>query len=388
MLDLSAITKRHSCFLFGPRQTGKSWLISHTLRHATVYDLLDNDIYLRLSHNPKLIEQEAEASGFRKLIVIDEVQRLPELLNEVHRLIETRRLRFVLTGSSARKLRRGGVNLLGGRARVMHLHSFVRAELGKRFDLYRAVNYGLLPPILFSDSPDEDLKAYVGTYLREEIAAEAVARNVPAFSRFLQVAAFCNATMINYSRISNDAQVARTTVMEYFQILKDTMVAFELPAWKRSVKRKPISTSKCYFFDPGVVRFLQDRRSVEPRTPEYGQAVETYIFHELRSYADYHGVVNLNYWRSLSGFEVDFIMDDTVAIEIKATGQLSEADLKGLRALREEGNIKRFICVTMESHPRVIDGIRILPLELFLDELWAGGIVTPRTVLNSSLQTI
>lgn len=375
MLDLAAITRRNSCFLFGPRQTGKSWLIRSTLCDARVYDLLDHDTYLKLSRNPKLIEQEAEVGAFRELIVIDEIQRLPHLLNEAHRLMETRRLRFLLTGSSARKLRRGSVNLLGGRARIQHLHPFVRAELGRRFDLYRALNYGLLPPIHFSDSPEEDLRTYVGTYLQEEIAAEALARNIPAFSRFLQVAALCNATMINYSRISNDAQVARTTVMEYFQILKDTMVACELPAWKRSVKRKPVSTSKCYFFDSGVARHLQGRRSVEPRTREYGQSLETYVCHELRAYADYRGIPDLHYWRSLSGFEVDFILGGETAIEVKATEQTSEADLKGLRALREEGGIKRFICVTLEPRARIVDRIQVLPLEQFLDQLWSGNVI-------------
>ena len=214
------------------------------------------------------------------MVVIDEIQRLPELLNEVHRLIEKRGTRFLLTGSSARKLRRGGVNLLGGRARTRYLHPLIARELGRRFDLARAVARGTLPSIYFSDDPQADLDAYAGSYLQQEIVAEGATRNVPAFSRFLRVAAHCNGTIVNFTNVANDAQVPRTTVYEYFEILKDTLVLHELPAWRKSQKRKPLASSKFYFFDVGVVATLQGRR-FRPGTPEFGEGVETYLMHEL-----------------------------------------------------------------------------------------------------------
>ena len=252
--DLAAWTAKKSAFLFGPRQTGKSWLIRTTLPDAQVYDLLDSAVYSELSHRPGRIAEELGPKT--KLVVIDEVQRLPALLNEVHRLIEARGARFLLTGSNARSLRRGGVNLLGGRARERRLHPLTSAELGATFDLARAVRVGGLPSIYASDEPEEDLAAYVGTYLRQEVVAEGAVRNVEGFSRFLRVAAWCNATMVNFTKVANDAQVPRTTVYEYFEILKDTLLVEEVPAWTASVKRKPIVTPKFYFFDVGVANAL------------------------------------------------------------------------------------------------------------------------------------
>lgn len=375
LLELSKMLARKSGFLFGPRQTGKSWLVRHALRDARVYNLLDHATYVDLSRNPARIEQEWLAGSPDRVVVIDEVQRLPLLLNEVHRLIEQHGIRFLLTGSSARKLRTGGSNLLGGRARIHHLHPFVAAELGGKFDMMRAVNHGLLPPLYFSDEPEEDLAAYAGVYLREEVAAEALTRNVPAFSRFLQVAALCNGQMLNYARVANDAQVPRSTVAEYFGILQDTLVGHEVPAWQQSVKRKAIATSKFYLFDCGVARHLQGRAEIRAGTPEFGQALETLLFHELRAYCDYRRAGEIAYWRSASGFEVDFIVADQLAVEVKATGRLALADLRGLRALREEGKLKSYVCVTLDPEPRVVDGISILPLRLFLERLWSGELL-------------
>lgn len=333
--------------------------------------------FAALSRNPKQIEQElaggvARTAGGMPLVVIDEIQRLPELLNEIHRLIERRSAHFVLTGSSARKLRRGGVNLLGGRAHMLALHPFVHQELREHFDLDRALNYGLLPPVYLSDAPEQDLRAYVGLYLREEVAAESLARNIPAFSRFLQVAAVCNGMMINHTRIASDAQVARATVVEYFEILKDTLVGSELPAWRQSVRRKPITTSRFYFFDPGVARMLQGRSGLTRGTPEYGTAMETYLHHELRAWCDYRGQGQLHYWRSTSGFEVDFILNNLTAIEAKS-GRVGPGDLKGLRALRDERALRNYLCVTTAGRPRIVDDIRVLPINDFLNELWGGA---------------
>lgn len=369
---LPEILKKKSCFLFGPRQTGKSSLIKHSLSGALVYNLLNSETYLKLSHSPARLREERLPQN--KIIVIDEIQKLPELLNEVHLLIEEKNVHFLLTGSSARKLRRGGVNLLGGRAWTRHLHPLTSAELGKKFDLTRAINRGLLPAIFFSNSPEEELRAYVGTYLQEEIAAEGLTRNIPAFSRFLEIAAHCNGRLLNYTNISNDAQVARSTVQEYFQILKDTLIAYELTPWMQSFKRKPLSTSKFYFFDCGVVKHLQKRSVVNPGSPEFGELLETFLFHELRAYCDYQGDLPLNYWRSKSGFEVDFILNSNTAIEVKASKTVSAQDLKGLKMLREEGRLKKYILVSLEKEPRRVDGIQILPLSLFLDKLWSSAL--------------
>ena len=370
-LDLRDVLRHKSCFLFGPRQTGKSTLIRETLPGHRVYDLLDGEVFLDLSRNPRRLEEEIQPDD--DLIVIDEIQKLPSLLDEVHRIVENRGMRFLLTGSSARKLRRGGVNLLGGRARSRYLHPLLKRELGGRFDLLTALNRGLIPSIYLSDAPLEDLKSYAGDYLTQEISAEGLTRNIPAFSRFLQVAAVCNGTLINYSNISNDAQVPSSTVQEYFQILRDTLIAFDVPAWKKTTKRKPLSTSKFYFFDVGVVRFLQNRGELKERSPEFGDAFETYIAHELRSYVDYKGAGDLCYWRSTSGYEVDFVVADNLALEVKAKANLSSNDLKGLRALREEGKLEHYVAVTLEKRPRTVDGIRILPWSDFLDQLWESA---------------
>jgi len=325
LVDLNALLAQKSYFLLGPRQTGKTFLIGHKLEKVRVYDLLDAEIYLTLSRNPGRISEEIQPND--RIVVIDEIQRLPELLNEVHRLIEARGIRFLLTGSSARKLRRGGINLLGGRARTKYLHPLTYKELNRRFDLLQAIERGLIPSIYFSNDPRADLQAYAGSYLQQEILAEGTTRNIPAFSRFLHVAALCNGTIVNFTNVANDAQVARTTVYEYFEILKDTLLLYELPAWRKSKKRKPLASSKYYFFDIGVVSVLQERE-FKVGTPEFGEAFETYLMHELKCFSDYISGGRLSYWRSTSGFEVDFIIGDHTALEIKAKKNISANDIK------------------------------------------------------------
>jgi uncharacterized protein len=368
-LNLPSLLEKKSHFLFGPRQTGKTFLIRHALPKAKVYDLLDHSVFLAMSQNPSRLGQEISPGD--RLVVIDEIQRLPILLNEVHRLIEGQGLFFLLTGSSTRKLRRGGVNLLGGRARTRYLHPLTFQELGKQFDLLRALQTGLLPSVYFSDDPQADLQAYAGSYLQQEIVAEGATRNVPAFSRFLKVAAYCNSRIVNFTNVASDAQVARTTVYEYFEILKDTLIIHELPAWKKSVKRKPLASSKYYFFDIGVASILQGRKYL-PGTPEFGEAFETYLFHELLCYRDYVSGVPLSYWRSLSGFEVDFIIGDHTAVEVKAKENISPQDLKSLRALGEENRFKHLLCVSLEPRIRKAQEITILPYRVFLERLWNG----------------
>ena len=369
ILDIESRLESRSCFLFGPRQTGKSTLVRNSLPGVRVYNLLDGDVFLALSHRPARLREEIPPGS--KLVVIDEIQKLPQLLDEVHLLIEERGLRFLLTGSSPRKLRRGGVNLLGGRARTLILHPLVYREI-KNFDLLRALNHGLLPSLYLSEQPEEDLRAYAGTYLKEEIAAEGLSRNIPAFSRFLEVAALASGTMINLSQIASDAQVARTTIHEYFRILEDTLIAYTVPAWKRSLKRKPIGTAKFYFFDVGVARQLRNQGWIRERSPAFGEAFETYIFHELKSCVDYQGKGEIAYWRSTSNFEVDFILNGRTAIEVKGKEIISRRDLAGLRALQEEELLREYLVVCLENRARIVEGIRILPWRDFLDRLWDG----------------
>ena len=368
-LDLPALLARKSHFVLGPRQTGKTTLIRRALPRAPVYDLLDHAVFLDLSQRPGRILEDLTPDV--DIVAIDEIQRLPLLLNEVHRIIEARGVRFLLTGSSARKLRRGGVNLLGGRARTKVLHPLTWMELGGRFDLARAVSRGTLPSIYFSDDPDADLRAYTGTYLQEEVVAEGATRNIPAFGRFLRVAALANATIVNFTSVANDAQTPRTTVYEYFGILRDTLVLFEVPAWRQSVKRKPIASSKYYFFDIGVASALQGRRP-RPGTPEFGLAFETWLLHELRSWIDYRSGEELSHWRSTSGFEVDFILGDHTAIEVKGKANVSPGDLKALRALAQEEKLRRYLCVCLEPRRRRVGGVDVLPYGEFLEALWSG----------------
>jgi predicted AAA+ superfamily ATPase len=338
---------------------------------AVFLDLLDHDTYLRLQQQPTSLREWLPAKG---LVVIDEIQRIPELLNEVHLQIEKNRaLRFVLTGSSARKLRQKGVNLLGGRARSRTLHSLVWAELKEDFQLSRALLYGTLPSIFLSDRPREDLKSYVGDYLREEISAEAATRNFPAFARFLDVAALTNGQILNYQKIGNDAQVKRSTVQNYYDLLRDTLIGSDLPAFKKTKSRKASSTSKFYFFDLGLVNYLKGVKELPDRTPLWGEAFEAFIHHELTSWIDYQGDGSLHFWRSMSGaYEVDFLLNEEIAIECKASRSVTNADLAGLKALSEDLRLKRRIVVCQESHRRTVDGIEIVPWAEFLETLWTA----------------
>ncbi len=367
--DLAGLLEKRSFFLLGPRQTGKTSLIKNVLPDIVFYDLLDSANYLAFSRNPGRLAEEIGSSV--KRVIIDEIQRIPSLLNEVQRLMESRKVHFLLTGSSARKLRRGGTNLLGGRARIKYLHPLTYRELGDQFNLHQAMQKGLLPSIYFSDDSRADLEAYAGFYLQQEIMAEGATRNIPAFSRFLKIAAHNNGCIVNFTNIASDAQVARTTVYEYYEILKDTLILRELPPWRKTVKRKPLASSKYYFFDVGVVAALQGRPFLKG-TPEFGEAFETFIMHELSCWSDYVSGEPLNFWRSTSGFEVDFIIGDHTAVEVKAKENISSQDIKSLRALREERKLKRYICVCLEKRSRTMDNIKILPYSEFLTLLWNG----------------
>lgn len=379
-LDLNSLLKSRTVFLFGPRQTGKSSYIRNQLSTppAATFSLLDQGLLLATLSDPTRIRQEIVARDIRDaVVVIDEIQKNPALMDEVHLMIEERNIRFLLTGSSARSLKRSGVSLLGGRGSDRRMHVFTWYELqATGFNLQRALNVGLIPPHYLAEDPEEGLAAYVDRYLTEEIAAEGLTRNLPAFARFLETAAASNAQLINYSNIARDAQVARQTVVQWFTVLTDTLLAFLLPAYTATRKRKAIETAKFYFFDPGVVRTLRRIPFVHENTSDFGEFFEHFIFLELRAWIDYRSPrATLHYWRSTSGFEVDFLLDGTVAIEVKAARLIQEKHTRGLRALMEEGSVQRAIIVCREPRPRTHDGIEILPWEFFLMRLWSDEIV-------------
>ncbi len=372
ILDLREIVKRKSIFLFGPRQTGKSTLVRHTFPAAAFYDLLEADTFREISARPEYLRQTL--SPQQLVVVVDEVQKLPALLDEIQLLLDrNKKLRVILTGSSARKLKRGAANLLGGRAWVCRLHPLVSAELDAPRLLDR-LNRGSLPAIIDSEHYKEDLKAYVGTYLQEEIKAEGLTRSIGNFSRFLEVAGLTSGEQINFSAVADDAGFPPRTVREHYQILEDALVGHQLPAYQKTSKRKPVATAKFYLFDVGVANTLKHTPVIEAGSDAYGRALEHLVFLELRSFLDYHRLDHeLTYWRSRSQFEVDFLVGDDIGIEVKSKSRVSPRDYKGLSALTEEVRLKRKIVICGEKmRRRDDDGTEIMPATRFFEELWSG----------------
>jgi len=372
LLNLTDLLTRKSFFLFGPRATGKSTLIKRQLSEtATVIDLLDSRLYLRLLGSPHDLESIIDSGNKTDIVVIDEIQRIPELLNEVHRLIEDKKITFLLTGSSARKLRRGKANLLAGRVWESRMFPLIRNEITE-FNLDRFLQYGGLPAVYLSNYPDEELDAYVNTYLKEEIMAEGLIRKLPPFSRFLRSIAMANGEMINFTKLANDCQVPPSTVTEYVGLLEDTLVGFLLPAWVESRKRKAVRTAKFYFFDPGVTHMLAGTQALDRNSNLYGKSFEQFIWMEIRAYLSYRRKKKeLTYWRSTHGYEVDFLIGRETAIEVKASQKVSDRDIKGLRALEEENIFKNYIIVSQDPINTLNDNFQALYWEKFLDDLWA-----------------
>lgn len=368
-----------SLFLWGPRQTGKSSLLRRRYPHAVWIDLLKSDEFVRYSRQPEILRQELAARPTERLVVIDEIQKVPALLDEVHWLIENRQIVFVLCGSSARKVRRGHANLLGGRAIRHELFSLVSAEIGADFDVARAVNHGGLPRHYLANAPAKLLRAYVDDYLKEEIAAEGLVRNLPAFANFLSAAAIGDADIQNQVNIARECGVSAPTVRAHFQILVDTLLGRFLPAYTKRPKRRVIQAPKFYFADVGVVNTLAKRGRLLPGTELFGKALENWVCHELTAFLSYReSGCELRYWRLASGIEVDFVTADLrLAVEVKATARPTDAHLRGLRALQQDQrSVQRRVLCCMETRARrTEDGIDILPVGDMLRRLWAGELL-------------
>jgi len=366
----------NSCFLWGPRQVGKTTLLNTLFPEAQFYNLLITDEYRRLLNRPSLFREEVLKLSNDKIVIVDEVQRVPDLLNEVHTLMVETGRQFILCGSSARKLLRGGGNLLGGRALKYRLYPFVSHEIPD-FDLIRGINNGMIPRHYLAAQPKKMLESYVGDYLKEEIAAEALTRNIPAFSRFLEIAAFSNGEIVSYQNIATECGVSAPTIKEYFQILEDTLMARLVPSFQKKPKRRVIQAAKFYYFDIGLVNRLLKRPWIEPGSELFGKAFEQFVFQEIAAHSHYSGIdYPLHYWRTASQLEVDFILNNgEIAIEVKGSHEIKNKHLTGLKAFKEEQKPRRTIVVSLDPKPRLMNGIEILPWQIFFEELWAGKIV-------------
>ena len=379
LLDVD-LPPRQSAFLWGARQTGKSTYLQQRFPDSLRFDLLDTDLAIDLLRRPALLRERLLTQPARRLakpVIIDEVQKAPEVLDEVHRLIEERGLRFILCGSSARKLKRGRANLLGGRAWRYEMFPFVSAELGS-VDLLQALNRGMMPAHYLSRGYRKSLAAYVRDYLAEEVFAEGLTRNVAAFARFFEAAGYSHGQLTNYANIARDCGVDAKTVREYYQILCDTLLGrMVMPYRKRQERRVLSRTPKFYLFDVGVAGALTKRRVAEPRGEQFGHALEHFILMELTAHASYRELhYDIHYWRTRSGLEVEFILGaGEVAVEVKGSAQVRDRELRPLRAFVQEHRPRAALVVSNEPAEREAGGIRIVPWEQFLRRLWAGEII-------------
>jgi len=368
-----------SVFLFGARQTGKTTLLTERYPNTVTYDLLDRPTYERLQRNPAIFGQECEMLAEDTLVIVDEIPLIPELLNQIHRLIVKQHLRFILCGSSARKLKRQGVNTLGGRAIPQYLYPLVSAEIPD-FDLMRAINQGMLPRHYLTDGSTawKRLQAYISVYLKEEIKAEALVRNLNGFTRFMEIAAITNGEIVNYSNIANDCGIDTQTVKEYFSILQDTLIGYTIPAFTKVIKRKLRQAPKFYYFDVAIPNYLLGRKGLQPGSADFGHAFEHFIIQEIVAYLGYHTCENkLSYWHTYTDYEVDAVLGDAeVAIEIKSCDEVKSRHLAGLKAFKEEHENARLIIVSLDAAPRIFNGIEVMPATYFLNQLWNNNIYT------------
>lgn len=330
---------KQSFFLFGPRGVGKTAWVREQLPDALFFDLLDHQTYTQLLAAPQRLGDRIP-QGHKGWVVVDEVQRVPEVLNEVHRLIESRRLRFALTGSSARKLRRRGVNLLAGRALTRHLHPLTALELGTDFDLKRALRCGCLPLACTSEKPQDYLNSYAATYLREEVQQEGFTRNVGAFSRFLEAASFSQGSVLNMAAVARECAVSAKVVEDYFSILEDLLIAVRVPVFTKRAKRRLIAHPKFFYFDAGVFQAIRPRGPLDVPEQIHGAALETLFLEQVRALNDYRDLgYRLHYWRTAAGDEVDFVLygeRGLRAFEVKMAQRVRPDDLRGLLRFRAD----------------------------------------------------
>ena len=375
ILKLEEIVE-NSVFLWGARQTGKSTLLKTLFPHVRHYDLLNSEEFERFFRNPELLREELKNADPQHIVIIDEVQKIPQLLDEVHWLISNRNIRFVLCGSSARKLVRCGANLLGGRALRTVMYPLVSAEIPD-FDLNRAIHNGMLPRHYTAQNPQRRLQAYIGDYLNEEIRAEALSRNLLSFTRFMEIAAQCSGEMIVYKNIAQDCGVSANTVKEYFQILEQTMVGYLIPGFTATTKRRAIAAPKFYYFDVGIVNYLLKRSNMAQGTEAFGHAFEHLMMQEIMAYLGYRYFDEKPaYWRTSGGYEVDCIIGNgRLAIEFKSCDEVKSRHTKGLKAFQEEYPKARLIIVSMDKYKRDMNDVEIFPATEFLSELWQGKIV-------------
>ena len=362
---------KQSFFLFGPRGTGKSTLVKRHFREAIYIDLLDPELFRAYSAHPERLREKLLASPGNTTVVIDEIQKLPQLLSLVHSLIEQKAgWRFVLTGSSSRKLKRGGVDLLAGRALLCSLHPFMAAELGRSFSLQSAVQNGLLPIVLDSSDPKKVLQTYAALYLREEVQMESLVRNISSFTRFLEAASFSHASLLNITNIARECQVERKVVEGYISVLEDLLLAHRLPVLTRRAQRALVAHPKFYIFDAGIYRSLRPQGPLDRPEEIEGQAFEGLVAQHLRAWIDYSGRdFKLYFWRTRAGVEVDFVVygvEGLFAIEVKNAARVQPQDLRGLRAFKQDYPQSRAYLVYRGKERLMKDGILCLPCEEFL----------------------
>ena len=376
-----SLPARQSAFLWGPRKTGKSTYLRSVFPESLTFDLLQTDLMLEFAKRPALLRERLLATSAERLlspVILDEVQKVPQLLDEVHWLIENRGMSFILCGSSARKLKRGGVNLLGGRAWRYEMHPLVSIEVDD-LDLLRALNRGLVPVHYLGEGYERSLQAYVVDYLKEEVFAEGLTRNVAAFSRFFEAVGYSHGDLTNYANIARDCGVDAKTVKEYYQILVDTLLGTFVEPWKKRQERQVIGKApKFYLFDVGVAGALTRRRLTEERGESFGRALEHFVLMEILAHRSYRELgYGVNFWRTKTGFEVDFVLGDgEVAVEVKGTSRVDLADLRALRAFVADNRPRRAILVCNERAPRLVEGIDILPWREFLARLWSGRVLS------------
>ena len=366
------IDTRSSSFLWGARKTGKSYWINHNFKPEEIIliDLLQTDVFAEYASRPSLLRERFQNT--QKLIVIDEIQKVPILLDEVHWMIENKKITFLLTGSSARKLRKNHANLLAGRALRYQLLPFSCMEVGN-INLEEIMVSGMLPPHFLSEKPLDLVRSYVADYLKEEIAQEAQIQRIPQFSEFLRIAALTSGELLNYNNVARETGVSSKIVRSYFDILESTMLGFRVASWKSSKTRRLIIAEKFYLFDVGIGNYLS-RRQPREGTPEFGKSFEHFILMELRAYKAYRNPeLDITYWRTSTGYEVDFILGEKqVALEIKSGTKVHDIDLRSLKTLQEDGKVKHLLVISQEKYPRDMGNIKIIPWKIFLEMLWAG----------------